>query len=260
MSEDLKRDREPRRSGARWGSRLYREDRFALVFVLIILTILASALLSDGPLGLLSTLTLQTVTLLVTLRTAEAGLRLRRAGEVASIAVLVGAAATVLSGDSALAHIVYGISMILLVGITPIVIVRRLSRHPVVDISTVTGAADIYLLFGLFFAVIYSLVGNVLAHGVGSAAQAFFIAARPVTTNDFIYYSFQTLTTVGYGDIVASTQVGRMLSITEALLGQLYLVTVVALLVANIGRSRRPSPDEESATETPPTDEAEDIG
>ncbi len=56
-----------------------------------------------------------------------------------------------------------------------------------------------------------------------------------------MYFSFVTLTTVGYGDYTAKTNVGHTLSITEALLGQLYLVTVVALLVSKIGVDPEPS-------------------
>jgi hypothetical protein len=55
---------------------------------------------------------------------------------------------------------------------------------------------------------------------------------------DFVYYSFVTMTTLGYGDLTARANLGRMLSVTEALFGQLYLVSVVAVLVANIGRQR----------------------
>jgi len=59
-----------------------------------------------------------------------------------------------------------------------------------------------------------------------------------VSMADFLYYSFVTLTTVGYGDVTAATNLGRMLSVIEALVGQLYLVIVVALIVSNIGRER----------------------
>ncbi|MEP6622954.1 MAG: potassium channel family protein, partial [Acidimicrobiia bacterium] len=58
---------------------------------------------------------------------------------------------------------------------------------------------------------------------------------------DFVYFSFTTLTTTGYGDLTSRLDLGRMLAISEALLGQLYLVSVVALLVANLGRPRRAS-------------------
>ncbi len=68
-----------------------------------------------------------------------------------------------------------------------------------------------------------------------------------------MYYSFVTLSTLGYGDLTARTDLGRMLSVSEALLGQLYLVSVVALLVANLGRSR-PSIESEEDGGSPPPD------
>ena len=57
--------------------------------------------------------------------------------------------------------------------------------------------------------------------------------------SDFLYFSFASLTTTGYGDLTAATNVGRSFAITEALIGQIYLVTVVALIVGNIGRTPR---------------------
>jgi voltage-gated potassium channel Kch len=54
-----------------------------------------------------------------------------------------------------------------------------------------------------------------------------------------VYYSFITLTTTGYGDFVPAADTTRMVAVTEALIGQVYLVTIVALLVSNIGASRR---------------------
>ena len=58
-------------------------------------------------------------------------------------------------------------------------------------------------------------------------------AAQPVA---YLYFSYTTLTTVGFGDLTAGTDLGRMLAVVEALMGQLYLVTVVAFIVA----TRRP--------------------
>jgi voltage-gated potassium channel Kch len=54
----------------------------------------------------------------------------------------------------------------------------------------------------------------------------------------YLYFSYITLTTVGYGDLTAGSSLGRMLAVIEALVGQLYLVTIVALVVGNIGRQR----------------------
>ncbi len=63
-------------------------------------------------------------------------------------------------------------------------------------------------------------------------------AASRRTVAHCLYFSFTSLTTVGYGDLTARTNLGHTLSVSEALLGQIYLVTVVSLIVANLGRSR----------------------
>ena len=56
---------------------------------------------------------------------------------------------------------------------------------------------------------------------------------------DYVYFSYVTMSTVGYGDLTARGDFARMLAVTEALIGQLYLVTIVALLVGNLGRVRQ---------------------
>ena len=64
---------------------------------------------------------------------------------------------------------------------------------------------------------------------------------RPVgETPRYLYFSYSTLTTVGYGDLVARSNLGHTLSAFEALLGQIYLVTVVAVIVTNVVPRRRP--------------------
>jgi hypothetical protein len=102
-----------------------------------------------------------------------------------------------------------------------------------VVLSAIAGAVCIYLLAGLFFAYVYWMMGAIQSHG-------FFAQVDPGSPTDFVYYSFITLTTVGYGDFTAAHDIGRLSSVVEALFGQLYLVSVVALLVSNVGRVRRP--------------------
>jgi len=113
----------------------------------------------------------------------------------------------------------------------PIAIVHRLRDQPAIDVMTVAGALCIYLLAGLFFTLLYWSIG-VFGHA------PFFAQNNVDSAVDYVYFSFVTLTTVGYGDLTARQDLGRLCSILEALFGQLYLVSVVALLVANIGRSR----------------------
>jgi hypothetical protein len=220
--------------------REYRHDRYTLVCGMILLTILSMSLLGDGVWGLLVTLVFMTGTLVVTLRTSNAGNRALLIGTGVSAVAMAGIAIAVLTGNIEVAKIAYGCAMLGLVGVTPIVIARRLASHTVVNRGTVTGAAAIYLLLGLFFSVVYTFIGAVMAFTSGAGESGvFFTASRPIVPSDFVYYSFTTLTTVGYGDLTASIASGRMLSVCEALIGQLYLVTVVAVLVANIGRNRR---------------------
>lgn len=232
---------------ARQGWRFVEQDRFVLVFALIILTILANTFLAEQfPVGRAFTVALQTLTMLVALSTSDVGPRLRWIAGLAAGLAVVGIFVAEFFGVQGLERLAYAVTMLLLGVVTPYVIARRIAKHPKVTVETVSGAADIYLLIGLLFSIIFGLVGAVeagaLQHLGGTAqfapAVAFFYSARPVSGADFMYYSFVTLTTVGYGDVVAATQLGRMLSVVEALLGQLYLVIVVALLVSNIGRER----------------------
>ena len=238
----------------RTGRRLVREDRYLLVLFLILATLISSAFLGDGTFGILVPLAFMSLTLAVTLSTSDAGPKAVLLGRVVVAMAFFGVAAAELLNYNGLARLGFFIAMIVLSIVTPFVIARRLLKHMTVSIGTIAGAADIYLLIGLFFAVVFMSIGASQA-GVlnamepdavqqhATAADAFFIASRPVGPSDFIYYSLVTQTTVGYGDLTASSNLGRMLSTTEALLGQLYLVTVVAVLVANIGRSRtRPGP------------------
>jgi hypothetical protein len=110
-------------------------------------------------------------------------------------------------------------------------IARRLFRHHETSGTTILGAVCVYLLLGLLFASIYGAFaagGRAFAQHVGGTAL------------DSIYMSFITLATVGYGDLTPGTDVVRVLAMLEGLLGQLYLVTVIAVLVSNVGTRRRP--------------------
>jgi hypothetical protein len=118
-----------------------------------------------------------------------------------------------------------------LVALAPPAVFRGVRRHTEVTVRTVLGALSVYLLIGLFFA----FVARALAQFDPAAYRA---ADLPITPAGFQYFSFATLTTVGYGDVVAVSELARTAAVTEALIGQLYLVTIVALVVSNLGRGR----------------------
>ena len=106
----------------------------------------------------------------------------------------------------------------------------RIALGPAVTGATILGAVCVYLLLGMFFAYAFRMID--------AFAPPFFAHGAPASSANVLYYSYASLTTVGYGDFTAEPEFGRRLSVTEALMGQLYLVTIVALLVGNIGRTR----------------------
>ncbi len=123
----------------------------------------------------------------------------------------------------------------LLVGLAPPMIVigvlRSLRARQAVTLEAVFGVLCVYILVGMFFGYVYGAIDHLGGH-------PFFAGDQSTTVAHCLYFSFASLTTVGYGDLTARTNLGHTLSVSEALLGQIYLVTVVSLIVANLGRSR----------------------
>ena len=117
----------------------------------------------------------------------------------------------------------------------PIEIVRglmRLLRERGVTVQAVAGALAIYLSIGLVFAWIISLITHV-------DSAWYFAQQTNGTAGDRVYFSFTVLTTTGFGDFSAATPAGHALAVIEMLTGQLYLVTVIGLLVGSFAGGRR---------------------
>ncbi len=98
------------------------------------------------------------------------------------------------------------------------------------NVKAVTGAVCVYVLIGLLFVFLYGVIATL---GAGD----FFAQGTDGTRSLRLYFSFVTLATLGYGDYTAAGELGRTLAVVEALFGQLYLVTVIAVLVSRM-RSR----------------------
>ena len=126
----------------------------------------------------------------------------------------------------------------LLVALAPpaiiIGVIRSLRARQAVTLEAVFGVLCVYILLGMFFASVYGTIDRF-------GGNPFFAGGQSATVARCIYFSFTNLTTLGYGDFTARTNLGHTLSVSEALLGQIYLVTIVSLIVANLGRSR-PAP------------------
>ena len=95
------------------------------------------------------------------------------------------------------------------------------------NVRAVTGAVCVYVLIGLLFVFLYGALAKL---GSGD----FFAQGTDGTRSLRLYFSFVTLATLGYGDYTPAGSFGRTLAVVEALVGQLYLVTVIAVLVSRM--------------------------
>jgi hypothetical protein len=212
-----------------------RGDRYALVFALLIGSYLTSAVLT-GPRARGLTLPLYLAALLIALRPA----RLRpRAGRWLRWTTLGGslvAAAVSLVSSGATADGLVALWLAAIMIGTVCVIVWRVLRHEVVTLQTVFGALSAYLLIGFTFASLFAVAA-------AFDSRPFFAGGQPTDIGNLQYFSFVTLTTTGYGDLVAASDEGRALAAMDGLLGQIFLVTLVARLVSVFGTARRRPPD-----------------
>ncbi|HEY2792837.1 MAG TPA: potassium channel family protein [Micromonosporaceae bacterium] len=134
----------------------------------------------------------------------------------------------VIGDDHALAEVSAGATIVLTLGAIAILI-DTLMRRGEVNGATVNGVLCIYLLIALLFGSIDELFALTVSHYVNGA--------DPANTSTMLYYSVITITTVGYGDITPATGLARAVASTEALIGQLYLVSVVAAVVSRYRRT-----------------------
>jgi hypothetical protein len=167
-------------------------------------------------------------------RVAALGRRALRVGVVAvGILVTLGAVGAALDRDGLLALV--ELANAAAVAAVVVVIARDLMREHVVTIHTVVGVLSLYLMIGLFYASLYQ-AADLLDPDA-------FSAAFDLDRFRLVYFSFITLATVGYGDITPSIDGVRALAMTEAVVGQLFLVTVVARVVSLFAGRRRAAGD-----------------
>jgi hypothetical protein len=109
-------------------------------------------------------------------------------------------------------------------------IFRFILRAARVNAEVICAGISIYLLFGLMWSLAYKLLGVV-------SPDAFFFSNSPksdqtMTTFNAFYFSFSTLSSVGYGDITPVSKVARMLAVMETITGILYVAVLISRLVS----------------------------
>jgi hypothetical protein len=113
---------------------------------------------------------------------------------------------------------------------TAAVIARGVVDQGEVNLQSVRGAIAIYILLGLFFTFLYG--------ALATGSSPLFAQGTDGTRAVRLYFSYVTLTTLGYGDFAPAHTAARTFAVVEALVGQLYLVTIVALLVSRLHTGR----------------------
>jgi hypothetical protein len=154
----------------------------------------------------------------------------------ALVAGCVALAPLVLITDGAsVVGLAYLLPAALLVGATLPVTISRVLHHRRVTYETVLGALCAYVLIGLLFAFVYIAVDEF-------RDTPFFVQPGPHDQGEFLYFSFVALTTLGFGDLSPSEGLPQALTVIEALIGSIFLVTLVARLVTLWVRQETPGP------------------
>jgi hypothetical protein len=212
-----------RESGPRYGSLL----------VILIVTYLLSALTVGALVSTVQVLLFLGVVLIA----LRSGRFRRRTGRVIAVGLLLGTTAAAIlqlvdqnGQGGALASLWTALILVLAV----FFIVRQVLAQPEITEQSIYGALSAYMMIGLIFSAVYLAMWKFTG-----TSHSFFANGDPPNTKLFQYFSFTTLTTLGYGDFTAAGDGGRAVAVLEAMVGQMFLATLVARLVAGFRWSDR---------------------
>jgi hypothetical protein len=237
------RDRE------RWVDRAERvSDAFGLVLVLVLITYVLTSLLENRGWDAVILIVATSMTTVVALISAHARSRLIRTAVVLSALTVTLAAIGAASGGHAWLNFA-SVVQVLLLTVAMAAVLRRVVSTPEVGSRTILGALSVYTVLGILFTFVYGAIDRI-------QSGPFFEGTPHPIGSDFIFFSYTTLTTTGYGNLVPGGQPGRMISGLEMMIGQIFLVTLVAGLVSlwrpgEALRRRREQRDVKEATEPP---------
>ena len=226
---DFAKDNAGASAESRWWHRLARSfvsaDSYGLVLLLVVVTYVVSVSVTETRAASI-VLTVQLATVWLTLRTSHArrGVRIV-ADTVLGLAAVAAVASFFVHQPGNELGGIFTICCLLYL-IAPFSIVRHLILRSQIDTETLLGAIAAYLLIGMAFGFAYQCVAAL------QGGPLFGDAGDPVLSQS-LFFSFVTMTTTGYGDLVPATNPAQTIAVLEALIGQLFLVTAVAKVVEN---------------------------
>jgi hypothetical protein len=217
------------------------QHRYGLVLLLTIISVVDVIVAPDTPTSRGIGVLLQGTMLLVVIATSRDSAAVRRIRVILAsgllLALAVGVAFSIITpkvGSTIAGFAIVAVLIVLVRG------VGRLVRDRGVTLQAVAGSLAIYLLVGLTFALLIGFIAYL--------APPYFAQSGKESLSGQTYFSFTTLTTTGYGDLTPITRIGHALAVLEMLIGQIYLVTVIGLLVGNLTRSSSSSSRPDNAS------------
>jgi Ion channel len=212
------------RAWRRLGRAFVSTDSYGLVLLLVVVTYVVSVSFTEAQAASI-VLVVQLATVWLTLRTSRARPVVRRVADIVlSLAAVVAIGSffvhqggTELGGIFAVCCLLYLIA--------PFSILRHLILRRSIDIESLLGAVAAYLLIGMFFAFAYQAAGEL-------GGVPFFGSAGHGSLSEDLFFSFVTMTTVGYGNLVPAANPGQTMAVVEAVLGQLFLVVAVGKVIS----------------------------
>lgn len=207
-----------------WRRRAERaSEAYGLVLLLVLVTYVLASLIKSrewGPVVLAIATSATSIVALTSSRVRETAVR--RALVVAGLAILLSLVSAAVGGRAWLA--IASLLEICLLAVAMGTVLRRVTASETVTSRTLLGAVSVYASLGILFSWVYGAIDRIEGGGFFGQAQE--------SATDFLFFSYTTLTTTGYGNLVPAGQAGRMVAGLEMMTGQVFLVTLVAGLVS----------------------------
>ncbi len=199
-------------------------DAFGAVLGLVTLTYVLTYVLPDGSWSKVVMIATATATSILALSASHVrGAWIHRAVALSILAMAIGVGAAV-SGESDLLIVAWVIEVGLL-AVSMGTVLATVVTSAKIGPRTIMGALTVYASLGILFTAVYNVIDRF-------QDTPFFSGVSDPAATDFLFFSYTTLTTTGYGNLVPAEQVGQMFAGLEMMIGQIFLVTLVAGLVS----------------------------
>jgi hypothetical protein len=210
--------------GERWLQRAEEvTDAFGLVLGLVLVTYVLTSLVANTGWGAVAIMLATGATAIVALTSSHSPPHYVHVAIYLSALSVLLAIVTAVSG----AHVWLNFGALIqvcLLAVAMVTVLLRVVTTAEVNARTILGAISVYTVLGLLFGFVYEAIARL-------QSGPFFEGVTATRHGDFLFFSYTTLTTTGYGNLVPAGQPGEMVAGVEMLVGQIFLVTLVAGLV-----------------------------